>query len=575
MGRTTQNRLALLGCLAAAALTPPPLQAAPAPRTAQEAAEPLEVVELRVLAASPGGLVEVDRGAADGLEVGDRVVLRPRQGGPLEGRVAVVEERTALLELENPNANVPGGTRGSALVPASRFADPEPQPVAPQPEAVDEQPAETEGIRWSNPDEGFEPGMPLLTDVRVAKPEERPTRLTGRLYLALDQIVTSEDGRADAFYRLGNDFSLENPFGYGGELRLDGELTYRRNDLPDQDDEEVTRYRLDRLSYRHGGTRFAPTSWEVGRLLHRGMPEFGFLDGAEWIVRRENGHRYGASMGLLPEPTPTLESGEDFGVSGFYEWNADASERVQAAVGYQHTWHNGASDRDLVVLRAHSLPAKGWQLFGVTLIDVYSSGDDAKGSGVALTQANLTARRAWEGYGFAARYIHQEFPEIDKNDFLAVDPTQLADDHYDRLAMSVYVDVVEELRLDTEFGLWVDEDENGGFGEVGFELFDAFGDGSLAHAEGFLTQGEFTDVFGARLGIGVQDGGGRWDLTYELAHQDNLGFDDNNDDLVQHRVRASRDWLTALGWNLSVYADFVSWDEEQGLLAGFFAQKGF
>ncbi len=552
-----------------------------------------ERIDLRVVNATPGGFVEVDRGSADGLELGDPVVLMPRSGRAIEGLVTVVEERTALVEIDSPNVELPAGTRGQAVVPASRFApvDPAPSPDPPSPKAAgSEAPAKVQesseeaqpadplaelAQRWKNLDEAYQPGMPLLSDSGVARPEQRPARFTGRVYLSLDHILPSEDGRDDAFWRLGQDLSLENPFGFGGELQLDGELNYRRTDVPDQDDESLTRYRLDRFSYRIGGTRHRTTSFEIGRMLHRGVPEFGFLDGVETIWRTQSGHRYGGAIGLLPEPTPTLESGNDFGVSGFYEWNADASERLSAAIGYLHTWHNGASDRDLIVLRAQSLPTKGWRVFGVTLIDLYTSGDEAKGAGPELTQANVTARREWNDYGLAFRWLHQEFPQIDRNEFLQVDLAQLANDHYDRVALDLWMDASEHVRLSLESGLWIDEEEDGGDARLAVEVFDSIGDGSRLEFSGSLSQGQFTDVLGARAAVGFTDPGGRWDLFYELAQQDNIGFLSNNDDIIQHRLRISRDWLARRGWNLSVYADGISWGAEQALLAGIFAQKSF
>lgn len=557
-----------------------------------------ERIDLRVVNASPGGLVEVDRGAVDGLELGDPVVLMPRSGRAISGVVTVLDERSALVEIDNPNADLPAGTRGQAVVPSTRFAPPPPvspaQPKAQGKGSEDAPPPAEKPIgeaqpklndpvdpsaaleqSWKNLDSAYQPGMPLLSGAGVARPEQRPTRFTGRVYLSLDHILPTEDGREDAFWRLGQDSTLENPFGYGGELHLDGELNYRRTDVPDQDDQSLTRGRLDRFSYRIGGTRHRSTSYEFGRLLQRGVPEFGFLDGVEAIWRTEGGDRYGASVGFLPEPSPTLESGNDFGISGFYEWNADSSERLSATVAYQHTLHNGTSDRDLFVLRAQSLPEKGWKLFGVALIDLYTAGDAINGAGLNLTQANATARREWDDRGLAIRWTHQEFAEIDREEFLAVDPDQLLNDHYDRLALDFWYDQSEQLRWRLEGGLWVDEDEDGGYGRVAAELFDRIGKGSRIELSGFLTQGEFTDVFGARAGVGWDDPGGRWDLFYEFVHQDNVGFLDDNDDIVQHRLRVSRDWFSVRGWSLTVYADGINYGPEQALLTGVFAQKGF
>ena len=175
-----------------------------------------ERIDLRVVNAAPGGLVEVDRGSADGLELGDPVVLMPRSGRVVEGLVTVVEERTALVEIDNPNVELPAGTRGQAVVPASRFAPaaPSPNPVSPKTVASDapgeDQASATEpepadplaGLeqRWKNLDEAYSPGMPLLSDAGVARPEQRPMRFTGRLYLPW---ITSCPARTAGMMRSG------------------------------------------------------------------------------------------------------------------------------------------------------------------------------------------------------------------------------------------------------------------------------------------------------------------------------------------------------------------------------------
>ena len=104
---------------------------------------------------------------------------------------------------------------------------------------------------------------------------------------------------------------------------------------------------------------------------------------------------------------------------------------------------------------------------------------------------------------------------------------------------------------------------------------DAFFDGSTTRVESFLNHGEFNTSFGGRASLSKSDRFGSWELFYEFLHTDADGFDDNNDDLIQQRLRARRDFTTASGWSFSGYIEGVDFETEQGLLAGLLIEKSF
>ena len=70
----------------------------------------------------PNGQCIVDRGKRDQLQVDDRVVLSPRGGPTLAGRVTQVEGRTALVQLLDPRAQ---GRRRNARLRADSEVAPE------------------------------------------------------------------------------------------------------------------------------------------------------------------------------------------------------------------------------------------------------------------------------------------------------------------------------------------------------------------------------------------------------------------------------------------------------------------
>lgn len=595
----TLGLLALLGAPGTA------LAAGPAPLTGVRLQD-TEEVALRVSSALPDGSYLIDRGTFDGLAVGDRVVFAPRGAAQVTGRVEEVRERNAVVRPDAADAILPLGTPGRAQVPASRFAEeePEPAPRVPVPTRDDEpatgdaqepppgpvpdapvypkpDPVEGPGTGlpehpgWSNADEDWDESQPLLTRIRPVDPVDRRPSMSGRIWVQGDQIFSTEDGRGDAFYRTGADLFYENPFGRGGDLHVDLEGNWRNARLPDEPDDQASRLRVDRLSYTVGDHRFSPHSWSFGRFLHRGVPEFGWLDGVEYGHTLENGDRTGAAIGYLPEPDRDFESGEDLAVSGYYTWVHDSSERLEATLGYQKTWHNFEADRDLVVAKIDYFPTSGWYWTGAAWIDFFSGGDDEEDDFLDFSQVYLGTGRNWAEYGIDFRYQHFEFPELLRNDFRPVEFDQLTNDRWDRLSVDIWAKALPGLDVYAGAGVFDDEDESGGDLLTGFSIHDLVGDGTTTRLEYFVTHAEFSTAFGGRASVSKADRFGSWELFYELLHNDADGFAADNDDLIQQRLRARRDFNTASGWSLSGYVEGVDYETEQGLLAGFLVSKSF
>lgn len=539
------------------------LRAAPT-LAAQEAA--FRELPLRVIA-HRAGFVVVDRGARDAVEVGDRVTLYPRDAPVLQALVRRVAARNAELELLGGGARPPVGTRGVLLLPLERLEE---LPTAPAPAPPERPP-------WEMDDSGFTPDQPLLSGVDVLHPSQRPVRVGGRVSFSHDGTWYSEDDRSDSYSRLGFDVFWENPFGEGGVFEIDGELSLREAELPDLDDEDRGKGRLDRLSYTWGGTRFEDQRHQVGRFLQHGLPEFGVLDGYEGSRRFDEHHSVGASVGYLPEPDRDQHTGEDFQVAGWYRWSQDVSERFTATVGYQKTWHDGDADRDLIVGKLQVLPADGWTVFGSAWVDLYTSDDDAKGSGLELTRVNFSAVRSDEsGDGEAWTYTHQEYPELLRDEFPPVTADQLADDRRDRVAWDHWWQSSPRTRTFLNAGLWTDEDDSGGDLEAGVDVSRFGGERGRAHASTYVTRGAFSEAVGARLGYGWDVDDGAWDLSYGVARHENLGFDDDAfAETILHTLRLSRDLVLDDGWDLRGTAEARSWDDETSWSLGVYLQKRF
>jgi hypothetical protein len=529
----------------------------------------LDRVPLRVTSTVPGARAVVDRGRRDGLQVGDLVELLPRDGRTYRASVLQLEERSSLVELIDKDYIPPVGTRGQALIPRERrqpAQPPEPAPAPAQPDRPQQPEQREPHPGWRNKDEGYSPDRPLLAQVRPVHPSERMPRVTGRLFAIGEVAHAPDQGSASSFGRVGTDLVWENPFGDdGGALQFDGEVDYRT----EQNEERGLDLLVRRLSYAWGGTRFDPTRIEVGRFLQHAMPELGVLDGIEWTQRLDNGHRLGASAGYMPELDDDFESGHDFQFAASYSWTLDQSERWTAGAAFQKSLHGTDSDRDLLVLKTRYLPGDGWDLHGAAWVDFYSSKDAAKGRGVEVTEALASVgRRFATGNGVDLTYRRLRFPDIRRNEFRRVTPPQVADNRYDRLALTGWRWLGEDARFSGQLAGWDDEEESGASAEAGIDLHDVLGEGSSASLTLFATEAQFSNVLGARAGYGRTLDGGRWDLFYEIANHHLAGQPADRDDLVQHRIRGSRAFYSLMGWSLTADAELRLWDDEVAWVVG-------
>lgn len=534
------------------------------------------LVELRVTSAQSGRVI-VDRGSVDGLAEGDRVRFLPRGGLPFEGRVLQVGERNARVELDDLTLAPEPGTRGETRIPAKRLEAPAGSVTRENlaKRAPEDQPA-SRGERWRNRDEDYRQGQPLLTRVRPLRPDERPASMTGRVYLIADALQSSEDDRTSQFYRTGTSLLYDNALGRGETILFDGELNWRDFDVPDDDDQRKSRLRVDRLAVSFGGHRFAPARVQFGRFLQSGMPEFGVIDGAEWTTRTDSGSRFGASLGFLPEPDAEYETGIDFQGAAFYRWSYDESEQFTAAAGYQKSLHHGNADRDLFVVDVRLLPSDSWNFVTTAWIDLYTTGDDFKDAGLEPTQVLSRLGKRWDdGRSLDFLYLHTQFPELERNEYLPVLGTQLENDHRDRVAVEARAPLSRNLRGNARLGGWTDEDDDGFDAQLGAELRDALTDGSLVDLRAFLSNGQFSSEIGGRALLGLADTHGSWTLEYELSNQHIVGFTSANDDLPQHRVRLGRMHSTDSGWSFSAHVEGTFWDREHALALGLYLQRSF
>jgi hypothetical protein len=542
-----------------------------------------EQLELRVSSVRPGNQCVIDRGRRDLVQVGDRVMLSPRNGRAVPGRVLEVEERTALVELVDPQDQIAIGMRGHLLLPRSRRPVQPPAATAPTPPTTG---STTEPPAGSTPapkkprarragevvpDEEWEPGMPLLGMTRPPRPDERLRTWNGRLYTSTN-LVRTNDTWSHSFLTTGADIDVGNVDGKGSVLRFHGDFNASR----ETSERTGTDLRLYELSYERGGTRQEPWRWRVGRFLQRDMPEFGILDGGEIGYRQEDGDRFGASFGYLPELDEDLESFADLQFAAWYIWNQDVAERVSFAVGYQKTWHRFELDRDLLLVKGRLLPVDGWDVHGGLWIDFYTGSDKLKDQAVELTRANLFASRRWvDKGGLEFRYDHEEYPETIRRELpQRILPQTLRDAYADRLTMHAFT-LGSSTRWFLRMVGWMDEQRSGGAFDVGSEFSSPFADKARLTLAAFQLQGLSTNQFGLRLQHGGPCAGGRLDLLYELSFVHHEGFPNDRDDVLQHRLGGLLTTDLGGSWSASFYSDATFWDQQRSFGIGCYLQKNF
>lgn len=546
-----------------------------------------ERIPVRVTAFVAGN-VYLDHGREAGIEPGDTVRLEPLGGGTVIATVRSVSRSSARGEIVGDEVEIEIGTEGVVLVPRERLSreapdGPEPRRLPPDATTPPSSAREDEPIErhvpdhpeWEHPPVEWDADVPLLAPVDALTPEKRERRVRGRLQTQFH--LTSDRGGEDREYRLsrtGVDLLIENPFRRGGELDLDVELYHRSARIDGDEDDSEGRLRPDRASYRWGGIRGRPHRWEAGRFLQHEFPEFGVIDGVEYGRRFASGNRWGASIGWLPSRTDEMETGDDLQTSLFYRFVSGEEERLALGAGYQKTWHEGEADRDLFVGSFDYRPSRRWYARATAWVDWYTSSDELKSGGLELTQLHANANYLGEGgHGVGVFASRIRWPELLRNEFDELTAQQIADNETDRLGVTAWRRLRDDVRLHVRVDRWRDQDDGGGSGEVRMSFRDLLYDDGEVTVGLHRLEGKYRDGTGWRLRADRRFAAGflvlGWDGTEYETNSDVAG----SESLLQHVFRASYDVSLGRGWDLSLYFEDRQGDEQDSLTGGFHLQK--
>lgn len=534
-----------------------------------------------------GTSVYLDLGREAGLAPGDRVRLFPRAGPARKGRVSSVSRTSARAELEGGLEGLEIGLRGEVWLPRERLEQParetseanepaaspgpsEPGPPPPGPPAA----SGSEHPPWTAPPVEWNDELPLLAPAHGLEPAERPRRFDGRAFTTVDWTDDSAGDEARRFLSstLGFDARLENPFGHGGELAFDAEVFARHSDVGGTGEDE-SKLRIDRASYVWGGVRGARDRGEVGRFLQSELPALGFLDGVEYVHQLDARNRLGTSFGFLPVPDDVFKSGDDLQAALFYRRTSDEERRRSFALGYQKTWHQGTADRDLIVGEFEYYPGPRTSLSSSVLVDLYTSGDELKGSGPELTQLFVNATHRTEaGHGAGLFLSRFRWPELERDEFPDVTAGEIADALTTRGGADGWLALGRHTQLYGRAETWSDQDDSGGGGRVRVTWRDLGRHGDVLLLESFTNSSKFTRAVGLRASARRRLENAAFDLSWDSTVFDQDGVDE---ELLQHAVRGGLELSLGPRWFLALYAESRFGDDQDALSLGFLLQRSF
>ncbi|MCB9899582.1 MAG: hypothetical protein H6825_16365 [Planctomycetes bacterium] len=488
------------------------------------------------------GQVYFEVGRLAGVEPGDEAWVYPIGGASVKGEVAAVSSTSCRVLLDDEGDGIAIGDRAEVVVPVARLQI--------EGQLEDEAAGVPQGDGKTIPDHPpwtmdaseFDASQPLLTAVDSPTRAERPMEVRGRSWFTYD--VTKDGGFVDRTYtlsRLGAEAWLENAFGKGGTLHVDGEVFHRSSSIDGSTDTSETKGRLDRASWSWGGTRDEPRRLEVGRFLQHEFPELGLLDGVEVSRRDAEGDRIGASVGYMPEPFADQQTGSDSQVALFMRDDGGGEDDLALGAALQGTWHKGKADRQLVLGTAEYTPDGPFSMRGAVWADYYGPNDTVKKDGFEFTEVRLSGTyRIGSRSGVSVNGSRLRYPELLRNEFSPITAEALLDNQTTRVGLSAWQQVTDDVRVDERVDRWTDQDDSGGSAELRTRIRNVPWDRGALSLAVFTRTGGTSDGDGFRVGVSRAFDGGSVDLTSEFStYTSQDGINGGSIDEMHRILRAS------------------------------------
>jgi hypothetical protein len=524
-------------------------------------------LEVRVTSVA-GQSIYIDAGRDAGVRPGMFITFYRTSGVPVQAVVRDVSANNARTEMLEPGPVVLVGVRGEIILP--------PAPVVPDDETPDKGNDDPEHPPWKRTETDRDPDEPLLAPAYGRRPEEQETKVRGRIFtlMRFTQDRGGDRSNSYSFGRLGTRLDISNPFRRGGNFKFAGSVDQRQFDVAG-DSQTDRNLLINRISYSRGGQEYSPYRFEVGRFQSVFVPEVGLVDGAEGAVQLQSGWQLGGGAGSYPEPFPALQFGQDFGLHMFANYQSTGKSALSTGIAYQQTWHEGAADRNLLIGRINARPTDTIWVYGLALLDVYTSSDEINGSGIKLTQGTAQVRFTPDRFkGGQFTYTRTSYPELKRDDFAFLPDDLVRDGYVDRINASGWVRASERVRLRARANMWRDQDNSGNGGEVSADWNDVWRDTSALHAALYYSDGTFVDGIGTRLQVRERLRGLNVSASYNGFFYNTKGLVTGDESLARHTLRADVNWSRGR-WYYSVNGSYSLGDREKQVGLGMYIEYRF
>jgi hypothetical protein len=184
----------------------------------------------------------------------------------------------------------------------------------------------------------------------------------------------------------------------------------------------------------------------------------------------------------------------------------------------QKTWHLGAPDRDLLLLRGEWRPHQKLWLQGNGKVDYYSGSDDIKGRGLELTELMLQGR--WDGGDWSTGLLASRFtwPELKRAEYQDLPPELVRDGFVDRLGWNGSLRVAAPVSLRVRADLWRDQDRDGRTLGLDGDWRSVWSQTSALSLAAFWNDGGYSGGPGLRLTARDRLGALAWRTSYRWYH---------------------------------------------------------
>ena len=216
----------------------------------------------------------------------------------------------------------------------------------------------------------------------------------------------------------------------------------------------------------------------------------------------------------------------------------------------------------------------GGSFVGSAMLDLYTSDELQRDSGVELSELHLDGGWRGEVVGVSAGVHRFRLPDLRRDPIFVPPGEEAPTPRSDSAYVRVQGDVSRHVRLSARVDAWETATDHGGGGELRGDLREPWPGGGVS-ATLYRTDGQLVDVDGLRCGVDQATSVGAWWLGYELSRARLADAQGQEERQTRHSVRLRWDRSLGRDWSLSVFGEDHFGDDQDALVLGLFLQRRF